>query len=245
MLVAALGQDGIHRAVRFSQTCRLAGADTKHDPPATPPDRLRGLHKALLAVGGIEDDVSAPATGQLRDFGGDVVALVVENVMGAGLPGQCDRLRRAAATDNRSGPQGTRRHLHREMPDAAPTARDIDRVTGLHSPVKTRKSGQEGHRKRRRVAEAQGWRLAGGEELACNGVAAFAASAPARCDPAAITVQIGHGGHRVADLNATHTMAHGDNHASEIKTENDGGHSSATRTAAPSRWRGRSGRSFR
>jgi hypothetical protein len=59
--------------------------------------------------------------------------------------------------------------------------------------------------------------------LACNGVAAFAASAPARCDPAAITVQIGHGGHRVADLNATHTMAHGDNHASEIKTENDGG----------------------
>jgi hypothetical protein len=143
--------------------------------------------------------------------------------MGAGLPGQCDRLRRAAAADNRSGPQGARRHLHREMPEAAPTARDIDRVTGLHSPVKTRKSGQEGHRKRRRVAEAQGWRLAGGEELACNGVAAFAASAPARCDPAAITVQIGHGGHRVADLNATHTMAHGDNHASEIKTENDGG----------------------
>jgi hypothetical protein len=98
-----------------------------------------------------------------------------------------------------------------------------DRVTGLHSPVKTRKSGQEGHRKRRRVAEAQGWRLAGGEELACNGVAAFAASVPARCDPAAITVQAGHGGHRVADLKATHTMSHGDHHASEIKTENDGG----------------------
>src|SRR5437867_354780 len=108
------------------------------------------------------------------------------------------------------------------MPDAAPTARDIDRVTGLDGPVKTRESGQEAHRKRRRIAEAEGWRLADGEELACDGIAAFA-SAPAPSDPAAITVQIGHGGHRVADGYATHTVAHGDHHASEVKTENDGG----------------------
>src|SRR4051812_46311500 len=108
------------------------------------------------------------------------------------------------------------------MPDATPTTRDIDRVTGLDGPVKTRESGLEAHRKRRRIAEAQGWRLADGEELACDGIAAFA-SAPARCHPAAITVQIGHGGHRVADGYATHTMAHGDHHASEVKTENDGG----------------------
>ena len=142
--------------------------------------------------------------------------------MGAGLPGQCDGLRRAAAADDQSGPQGTRRHLHGEMPDAAPAARDIDRVSGLDGPVKTRESGQEAHRQRRRIAEAQGWRLADGEELACDGIAAFA-SAPARCHPAAITVQIGHGGHRVADGYATHTIAHGDHHASEVKPENDGG----------------------
>ena len=83
-----LGQDGIHRAVRFDQACRLAGADAEHDPAAAPPDGLRGLDKALLAVGGVEDEINAPAPGQLRDFGGDVVALVVENVMRAGLPGQ-------------------------------------------------------------------------------------------------------------------------------------------------------------
>jgi hypothetical protein len=108
------------------------------------------------------------------------------------------------------------------MPDAGPTARDIDRVTGLDGPVKTRESGQEAHRQRRCIAEAQGWRLADGEELACDGIAAFA-SAGARCGPAAITVQIGHGGYRVADGYATHAVAHGDHHASEVKTENNGG----------------------
>src|ERR1700733_13566078 len=100
----ALGQDGIHRAMRFDQACRLARADAEHDPAAAPPNGFRGLDKALLAVGGVEDDVNAPATGQLRDFGGDVVALVVENVTGAGLPGQCDRLWRAATADDQSGP---------------------------------------------------------------------------------------------------------------------------------------------
>jgi hypothetical protein len=60
---------------------------------------------------------------------------------------------------------------------------------------------------------------ADGEELACDGIAALA-SAPARCHPAAIPVQIGH---RVADGYATHAMAHADHHASEVKTENDGG----------------------
>src|ERR1700751_2531207 len=111
------------------------------------------------------------------------------------------------------------------MPDAAPTARDIDRVTGLDGPVKTRESGQEGHRKRRRIAEAQGWRFANGEELVCDGVAGFA-SAAAGCDPAAVPVQIGHGGHRVAGGYATHTMAGGDHHAGEVQAENDGGRSS-------------------
>src|SRR5580704_12031358 len=108
------------------------------------------------------------------------------------------------------------------MPDAAPAAWDIDRVTSLDGPVKTCESGQEAHRKRRRIAEAQGRRLADGEELACDGIAAFA-SAPAPSDPAAITVQIGHGGHRVADGYAADTVAHCDHHASEVKTENDGG----------------------
>ena len=68
----------------------LEAISAEHDPAAAPPDGLRGLDKALLAVGGVEDEVNAPATGELRDFGGDVVALIIENVMGAGLPGQCD-----------------------------------------------------------------------------------------------------------------------------------------------------------
>src|ERR1700751_4703591 len=111
------------------------------------------------------------------------------------------------------------------MPNAAPTARDIARVTGLDGPVKTRESGEEAHRKRRRIAEAQGGRLADGGELACDGITAFA-SAPAPGDPAAITVQIRHGGQRIPDGYATHTVAHGDHHAGEVKTENDGGHPS-------------------
>ena len=41
-------------------------------PP--PPDGLRGLDEAHLAAGGVEDEVDTPATGQPRDFGGDVVA---------------------------------------------------------------------------------------------------------------------------------------------------------------------------
>src|SRR5205823_13634597 len=86
MLGAALGQDGIHRAVRFDQAYRLARADAEHDPAAAPPDSLRGLDKALLAVGGVEDEANAPAAGEPRDFGGDVVALTIENVMSAGLP---------------------------------------------------------------------------------------------------------------------------------------------------------------
>jgi len=62
--------------VRFDQACRLAGAGAEHDPAAAPPDGLRGLDKALLAVGGVEDEVDAPATGQLCDFDTDVVALI-------------------------------------------------------------------------------------------------------------------------------------------------------------------------
>jgi len=76
MLGAALSQDGIDWAVRFDYACRLAGAGAEHDPAAAPPDGLRGLDKALLAVGGVEDEVDAPATGQLCDFDTDVVALI-------------------------------------------------------------------------------------------------------------------------------------------------------------------------
>jgi len=54
------------------------------------PDRFRGLNKAHLVVGGIEDEVDTLAVGQLRDFRRDVVAPVVENVMRAGLPGECN-----------------------------------------------------------------------------------------------------------------------------------------------------------
>ena len=60
MLGAALDQDGIHRAVRFDQACRLAGADAERDPAAAPPDGARGLDKALLAVGGVVDEANAP-----------------------------------------------------------------------------------------------------------------------------------------------------------------------------------------
>ena len=76
-----LGQNGIDRAMGFDQPGRLSGADPQHDPAAALPDRLRGLDKARLAIGGVEDEVDAPADGQLRDFRRDVVALVVEYVM--------------------------------------------------------------------------------------------------------------------------------------------------------------------
>jgi hypothetical protein len=122
------------------------------------------------------------------------------------------------------GPQDTRRHLHGEMTDTAPTARDIDRVPALDGLVKARKSGQEAHRKRRSIAEAQGWRLVDGEELARHGVAAFA-SAPAGRDPATIAVQIGHRGHRVTDSYALHVMARGGDDAGKVEAKNDRGRS--------------------
>src|ERR1700732_4661774 len=109
-------------------------------------------------------------------------------------------------------------------PTSPPTARDIDRVTGLDGPVKASESGQEAHRKRRGVAEARGWRLADGEELARHGIAAFAFAPPTR-DPAAIAVQIGHRGHSVADSHAAHIMARGDDDAGKVEAKNDGGRS--------------------
>src|SRR5712672_239129 len=108
------------------------------------------------------------------------------------------------------------------MSDAAPTTRDIDRVTGLDRPVKARESGQEAHRKRRRIAEAQRRWLADREEFACHDIAAFASALPSRA-PAAIAVQIRHGGHRVTDTHAAHALARGDDDAGKIETKNDGG----------------------
>jgi hypothetical protein len=55
----------------------LPGADAEHNPAAAPPDRFRGLYKALLAVSGVVDEVNALATGQFGDFGGDVIAHLV------------------------------------------------------------------------------------------------------------------------------------------------------------------------
>ena len=118
-------------------------------------------------------------------------------------------------------PAGSRRHLHGEMPDAAPTAGDIDRVTRLAQRVQTRKGGQEGHRKRRGIAEAQRRWLASGKELLGEGIAVLA-SALAGCGPAAITIQIGHGGYRVADGYAIHSVAHCDRHATRSRPRTKG-----------------------
>jgi hypothetical protein len=120
VLGAALGQYGIDRAVGFDQAGRLSGADPQHNPVAALPDCLRGLDEACLAVGGVKDEVDTPVAGQLRDFRRDVITFVIENVMRAGLPRQCDRLGRAAAADDQSGPQRTRRHLHGESSTAFP-----------------------------------------------------------------------------------------------------------------------------
>src|SRR5260221_5691505 len=152
----ALGQDGVDRAEGFDYAGRLSGADAEHDPAAALPHRLRRLDEAWLTVSGIEYEVGAPATGQLQDFVGDVVALVVENVMRARLPGQRHRLRRAAAANDQAGSQDARGHLHGEMPDTAPAARDIDGVAGLHSAVEARESGEGAHSERRPPEESFG-----------------------------------------------------------------------------------------
>jgi hypothetical protein len=59
VLGPALSQNGIDRAMGFDQACRLSGADPQHDPAAASPDRPRGLDKACLAIGGVEDEVDA------------------------------------------------------------------------------------------------------------------------------------------------------------------------------------------
>src|SRR5258707_8315217 len=107
------------------------------------------------------------------------------------------------------------------MADATPAAGNVDRVAGLDGAVEGREGGEEAHRKRRGIAEAQGWRLPDGEELARHGIAAFA-SAPDSRDPAAIAVQIGHRGHSVTDSHAAHVMARGDDDAGKVEAKNDG-----------------------
>ena len=69
-------------------------------------------------------------------------------------------MRRAAAADDQAGSQDARGHLHGEMPDTAPAARDIDGVAGLDSAVEAREGGEEAHRQRCRREEAQGFRFA-------------------------------------------------------------------------------------
>src|SRR5216683_6727065 len=129
----ALRQDGVDRAFGFDHTGRLSGADTKHGPATARAYCLRCLNEARLAVSGIEDEVDAPAAGQPRDFGSDIVALVVKDVMRPRLSGQRYRLRRAATADDESCPEDARGHLHGEMADPASAARDVDRVTSSDS----------------------------------------------------------------------------------------------------------------
>lgn len=111
---------------------------TKHGPATAPAYCLRCLNQARLAVSGIEDKVDAPASGQARDFGSDIVALVVKHVMRARLSGQRYRFRRAAAADDESCPEDAGGHLHGEMPNAAPTAWNVDCVPGLDVAVEAR-----------------------------------------------------------------------------------------------------------
>jgi DNA-binding beta-propeller fold protein YncE len=105
--------------------------------PITYPDGLAYAPKTMRVFVSDEHG-NAPAVVQPRDFGSDIVALIVKNVMRARLPGQRYRLGRATAADDESCPQGTRGHLHGEMPDPAATARDVDRVAGLDSSVEAR-----------------------------------------------------------------------------------------------------------
>nr|WP_245632545.1 hypothetical protein [Edaphobacter aggregans] len=83
MLGTALRQDGVDRTFGFDQAGRLSGADTKHDPATARAYCLRRFNEARLVVSGIEDEVDAPAAGQPRNFGSDIVALVVKYVMRA------------------------------------------------------------------------------------------------------------------------------------------------------------------
>ena len=131
-------------------------------------------------------------------------------------------MRRAAAADDQPGPQDTRRHLHGEMTDPAPAAGNVDRVAGLDGAVEGREGGEKAHWERRGIAEAQGSRLADGEELPRDGIAAFASAPPSR-DPATIAVQIGHRGNQVTNSHAAHVMARGDDAAGKVEAKNDGG----------------------
>jgi hypothetical protein len=81
LLGTALGQDGVDRAFGFDEAGRFSGADAKHRPATAWAYCLRCLNEARLAVSGIEDEVDASTAGQPRDFGSDIVALIVKNVM--------------------------------------------------------------------------------------------------------------------------------------------------------------------
>src|SRR5207302_9090779 len=180
-----LRQDGVDRAFGFDQAGRVSGANIKHDPATVRAYCLRRLNEARLAVSGIEDEVDAPAAGQPRDFGSDIVALVVKDVMRARLSGQRYRLRRAATADDESCPEDARGHLHGEMPDPAAAARDVDRVTGSDSAAETREGRKEAHWQRRPTEEAQGYWLGDGQKLPRERIAAFA---PTPGDPAAVPI---------------------------------------------------------
>jgi hypothetical protein len=92
----------------------------------------------------------------------------------------------------------------------------------LDGAVEGREGGEKAHWERRGIAEAQGSRLADGEELPRDGIAAFASAPPSR-NPATIAVQIGHRGNRVTNSHAAHVMARGDDAAGKVEAKNDGG----------------------
>src|SRR5262249_61368312 len=121
-----------------------------------PSTRLRGgVHKPRLTVGRVEDDVDALAVCEPDDFSGDVVALVVEDVMRAGLPGQLHRLRRAATADDEIRFEQSCGDLNCQMPYATPATRDVDGVTGLDGAVKAGEGREERHWQHPRIPEPQ------------------------------------------------------------------------------------------
>src|SRR5262249_7764200 len=156
-----------------------------------------------------------------HNFSGDVIALVVENVMRARAPGQLHRLRRAATADDEARFEYSCGHLNCQMTYATAATRDVDDITSIDSVVQAREGGQEGHGRPARIGKARASGLGDGQDLLGRGVAALVPSGPAG-NPAAITIRVGHRRHRIADRDATHGAPLGYNDARQIEAEDDG-----------------------
>src|SRR5262249_1220757 len=167
-----------------------------------------------------KDDIDALTASEPDNFSGDVIALVVEDVMRARSPSQFHRLRRAAAANDEAAFEYSCGHLNCQMTYATPATRDVDDLTSIDSVVQAREGGEEGHGQHARISEAQGFRLADGQELLRQCVAALVSFGTAG-NPAAITIRVGHPRHRIADRDATHGAPVGYNDARQIEAEDD------------------------